>query len=705
VLSAVAHAHSNLIVHRDIKPPNILVTDDGVVKLLDFGIAGLLSPDDEAPTSLTRNTAVGLTPGYAAPEQLLGETITTATDVYALGLVLFVLLAGRHPVSLQGKSNAELIRLTLETDPLRLSDATDNVRKGRVLRGDLDNIVAMALRRNPLERYPSAESFAQDLRRYLALEPVMAQPPSLRYLASKFVQRNWRSLAWGIAFAAVLMSAVAVTTSEMVAARRQRDEARFQARRAEASNEFMNVLMLSGNGSQSALTFDERVQLGVDLLDKQYRDDPHFAGRMLADLASEVRDNNEIGRANELFDRAYEMGRRTDDAELMVDALCARVYGDAIADIREGVMERIAEAQRLLTGIRHPDSMLQAQCLQAQGRFEQSRGNTVTAEALLQNAMRIVEESGNTHHVIYSMVLTDLGEVYLARNQLREVLRITQLIGEIQERNGRGGTSARLMVRQNAAIALISMGEVRAALTEREIINQRVRELESPGQEPFAYAINYAALLRRMARPAEALSALDGVLERLRRSGDPFILTQELLNLGATLTQLGRWDEADAALEEAASLVGNGNGNKSLAAQIEANQSRLGLARGDLQLAHRHRGRALELAGYHTAKPQRSLAQVLIVAADVALAERNAIEAESFARDALAIFESVARGPTTSADVGEALLRLAKARALSGVRAGTKVLLERAVECLTNGLGASHPLTIESRALLAGASV
>jgi serine/threonine-protein kinase len=182
VLSAVKHAHSNLIVHRDLKPSNILVTATGMVKLLDFGIAALLSPDGKDATRLTSHDEPGLTPGYAAPEQLLGEPVTTATDVYSLGLILYVLLAGRHPTLPEGRPAAELIRLTRDAEtPLPSQIATDR-RHARLLRGDLDNIVAMALRRNPAERYTTVELLAQDLRRYLALEPVTARPPPLTVL-------------------------------------------------------------------------------------------------------------------------------------------------------------------------------------------------------------------------------------------------------------------------------------------------------------------------------------------------------------------------------------------------------------------------------------------------------------------------------------------------------------------------------------------
>ena len=169
VLAALEHAHSHLIVHRDLKPSNILVTRDGVVKLLDFGVAALLATrDEDGAPDLTREAAAGLTPEYAAPEQLLGLAVTTATDVYALGLVLFVLLAGRHPAAPEGKSTAELIRVTLETETPPASCVAPDVQRGRVLRGDLDNIIAKALKKAPAERYLTVGAFAQDLRRFLA---------------------------------------------------------------------------------------------------------------------------------------------------------------------------------------------------------------------------------------------------------------------------------------------------------------------------------------------------------------------------------------------------------------------------------------------------------------------------------------------------------------------------------------------------------
>ena len=203
VCGAVEFAHRNLIVHRDLKPANILVTADGEPKLLDFGIAKLLAPD-AADFELTLQDRQRLTPAYASPEQVRGEAVTTVSDVYALGALLYELLTGQtpHRFATPHPTETEMVRVIVDGAPAAASSVTQK----RELRGDLDNILITALRKEPERRYSGVAAFADDLRRFLAQRPVRAQPDTIGYRAAKFMQRN----RLAVAAAALVVTALVV---------------------------------------------------------------------------------------------------------------------------------------------------------------------------------------------------------------------------------------------------------------------------------------------------------------------------------------------------------------------------------------------------------------------------------------------------------------------------------------------------------------
>jgi serine/threonine protein kinase len=240
VLSAVAHAHANLVVHRDLKPSNVLVRNDGEVKLLDFGIAKLLAEgaDADTATQLTVEGSGPLTPQFAAPEQITGGAVTTATDVYALGGLLYILLTGQHPAGTEAHSAAELVKAIVETEPPRASEAiasaaskqqaekrgTTFEKISRQLRGDLDTILAKALKKAPAERYGSVTALADDLRRYLNHEPISARPDTFAYRVRKFVYRNRVVVTLAtVAFSAILAGSGAAIYQARIAERRFQD--------------------------------------------------------------------------------------------------------------------------------------------------------------------------------------------------------------------------------------------------------------------------------------------------------------------------------------------------------------------------------------------------------------------------------------------------------------------------------------------------
>jgi len=233
VLAAVAHAHNRLTLHRDLKPSNILVTPAGEVKLLDFGIAKLIDEAGQpaAETEITQAAGRAYTAQYAAPEQLQGGDVSTATDVYALGVLLYLLLGGSHPTAGSTTAPVDQMRAVLETEPKRLSDAVlrrdapGAARRARELRGDLDNIVARALKKAPAQRYANAAAFADDLRRYLQHEPVAARADAPAYVLAKFVRRHRAGVAAGALVACALAAGIGVALWQAHEAQRQQVQA------------------------------------------------------------------------------------------------------------------------------------------------------------------------------------------------------------------------------------------------------------------------------------------------------------------------------------------------------------------------------------------------------------------------------------------------------------------------------------------------
>ena len=246
VCSAVTYAHQNLVIHRDIKPSNIIVTADGLPKLLDFGIAKLITP--ESTETLGRSGAQMMTPEYASPEQVLGLPVSTAADIYSLGVLLYELLTERRPYRVKTSSALEAIKVITDSVPVKPSLVV--TQDGRAhglgsalssqLRGDLDNIVLMAIRKEPQRRYSSVEQFAADIERHLKGMPVIARIDTLGYRASKFVQRHTAAVAAGTGLVVALASGLAATRRQAKIARRQRDK-------AEKVNQFLQKMLASAN--------------------------------------------------------------------------------------------------------------------------------------------------------------------------------------------------------------------------------------------------------------------------------------------------------------------------------------------------------------------------------------------------------------------------------------------------------------------------
>jgi serine/threonine-protein kinase len=611
VLGAVAEAHANLIVHRDIKPSNVLVRNDGQVKLLDFGIAKLLAQEGDAAsaTLLTVEGGGALTPRFAAPEQVTHGTVTTATDVYALGVLLYLLLTGQHPAGPSVRSPADLVKAIVDVEAPRASEialagaAASEKRSAtpeklrRQLSGDLDTILGKALKKNPQERYASVTAFADDLRRYLKHEAISARPDTFAYRAAKFLRRH-RTI---VALTATAMALVigSLSTGLLVAIRERKIAERRFAQVRQLANKFIaldnDLRGLPGSTKVRMQMVSDSLQylasLGSDVHgDKDLALDIAFAYERVAHAQGDPTSPNlgQFAEAEASLDKAEVFV----DSVLKADPRNRRGLGAAmtiahdhmtIADEQNRRENMVAWADKASERIERYMSLgnLDPNDIYGIGYFEQNIAFCYDDARHFQDAVRtcqcaldITQPIASAHRV-HGSILKALAIARWQTGDLEGALQTAQKAIELQEAQAAGGHAT---LRVNLANALYTEGMILGKQDAEPSFGRSRQALaafqrgldigeELAKMDPIDYlsrrtvAANGLEIgnILRHSEPQKALAVYDHALARIREAKTNVSTQLYAADLLAASSYAARWlgrdKEAQRRLEEAFQLL------------------------------------------------------------------------------------------------------------------------------------------------------
>ncbi len=704
VLAAVAHAHNNLILHRDLKPSNILVNRDGEVKLLDFGIAKLLS-DEITPagaTALTEEAGRVFTPEHAAPEQVQGQVVTTATDVYALGVLLYILLSGEHPTAVKTNTPLERLQAVIATEPGRLSDAVATQKLARAVRGDLDNIVAKALKKNPLERYSTASAFADDLSHYLNHEPVSARADLVSYRMAKFVRRHRLSVGAACVTLLALVAGVTGTAWQAVAASRARDAAVAQAERAGGINRLLSVVLSEVSTTGDIFTTAQLLTRAELWAGKLYAANPRLHAEVLMVLGDRI-DHTDGERALKWYEEALELVRPLADTALTAAAACRVAVklahtGADVARATELIDTSMATLANYPIG-----TAARTRCLGSATYAAIQRGDTAAAVEFAERAKREAEhESGPPLDrlagpvAILASAYTNDGR-YAAARQAHE-----QGIAILRE-SGLAESVRMATALNNAGVNLLQAGAPKDALAMFEqslAIDRAAGTSAGTGGYSINTNVNYAASLLQIDRAAEAVAALDRAVEQARLQKNPVGMGRALLVASRAHLLTGDVAGATALTDEAATSINATLPPRHIArAALLTQQGRIALARGD---SDRARDLLLESVAMFEAAAPRSSDRVFTLAAlaDVYRLRGEHADAMKRAEESLVLARQSAGDLPFSFRVGVAALAVCEASVVA--RAAESVQsCDLAVAQLAGSVGEDAPTTRHASAMRA----
>ncbi|HET9472827.1 MAG TPA: protein kinase, partial [Steroidobacteraceae bacterium] len=614
---AVAYAHGKLVVHRDLKPANILVTADGQVRLLDFGIAKLLEDGQARETRFTEISGRALTPDYASPEQILGEPLTIASDVYSLGVILYELLCDQRPYKLQRDSRGALEEAILQADPPLPSDVAD-ARQRPALRGDLDTVVLKALRKKPAERYPTVHALLDDIERHLGSRPVLAQRDSRWYRARKFIMRN--RLAVGAAGAIVL--ALIIGT---VVATWQARVALAEKARAEEVQEFITSVFRDADpwmqSEGKALSATQLLLQAEKRLNQRSDATPTLKVAMLVIIGESLFSLQENKESARVATEALSIQQRIPDADPLVTA---RLHL-ALSKSQEYLGDNDAAVAELGKTFAALETARDAGPVKVRARLHESAlGMAVNDYSITERAARqAIDEASavmGPRSDEVAMALMFLSKAYIFTERMPEAVEPARqgLDMLLANHNGDYAHPQLIDLAPYYANALIHVGDFEAAAV-------LMRTLISHAERVFGADSNLVGGLANLAVPAEMeRGELDAAISLARRSVDNYLKEAQpatdvhayRARLFAQTLTAARFEQALRASEEAVQLSGKANapragrGNLGLAliqaGRLDEADEQLRIAlegakpgtRGHMQ-GTRHRGTVLRLKQQH----------------------------------------------------------------------------------------------------------